>query len=62
MYHRMDQLAEDLRLAEAYYRGRDHRAAANLATSLLEASPWAALLRQLRAECYIAMVSVDVTL
>ncbi|XP_013148655.1 PREDICTED: dnaJ homolog subfamily C member 3 [Papilio polytes] len=54
-YHAMDGLAEELRLAEAYYRGGDQRAAADLATSLLETSPWAAQLRQLRAECYIAM-------
>ncbi|KPJ09977.1 DnaJ-like subfamily C member 3 [Papilio machaon] len=54
-YHAMDGLAEDLRLAEAYYRGGDMRAAADLATRLLELSPWAAQLRQLRAECYIAM-------
>lgn len=57
-YHAMDGLAEELRLAEAYYRGGDQRAAADLATSLLETSPWAAQLRQLRAECYIAMVSI----
>ncbi|XP_023942422.2 dnaJ homolog subfamily C member 3 [Bicyclus anynana] len=55
MYHRVDELAEDLRLAEAYYRGRDYRAAADLATRLLEVSPWSAQLRQLRAECYIAL-------
>ncbi|XP_045542322.1 dnaJ homolog subfamily C member 3 [Papilio machaon] len=54
-YHAMDGLAEDLRLAEAYYRGGDMRATADLATRLLELSPWAAQLRQLRAECYIAM-------
>ncbi|XP_045502734.1 dnaJ homolog subfamily C member 3 [Colias croceus] len=54
-YHRMDELAEELRLAEAYYRGADVRSAAELATRLLEASPWSAHLRQLRAECYIAM-------
>ncbi|XP_039765480.1 dnaJ homolog subfamily C member 3 [Pararge aegeria] len=55
MFRRVDELADELRLAEAYFRGRDHRAAAELATRLLEASPWAAALRQLRAECYIAL-------
>lgn len=53
----MDEYADDLRLAEAYYRGADHRAAVELATRLLEVSPWSAQLRQLRAECYIALVS-----
>ncbi|XP_046968498.1 dnaJ homolog subfamily C member 3 [Vanessa cardui] len=52
---RVDELADELRLAEAYYRGRDHRAAAELATHLLDVSPWSAQLRQLRAECYIAL-------
>ncbi|KAL4703818.1 hypothetical protein ACJJTC_010671, partial [Scirpophaga incertulas] len=52
-YHRVDEYAEELRLAEAYYRGGDFRAAAELATRLLELSPWAAQLRQLRAECYV---------
>ncbi|XP_032511821.2 dnaJ homolog subfamily C member 3 [Danaus plexippus] len=55
LYHRMDGLSEELQLAEAYYRGRDFAAAAELASRLLEASPWAANLRQLRAECYIAL-------
>ncbi|KAL4720169.1 hypothetical protein ACJJTC_019495 [Scirpophaga incertulas] len=55
-YHRVDEYAEELRLAEAYYRGGDFRAAAELATRLLELSPWAAQLRQLRAECYVALV------
>ncbi|XP_068628617.1 dnaJ homolog subfamily C member 3 [Battus philenor] len=54
-YHHMDEYAEELRLAEAYYRGSDYRAAVDLATRLLEISPWAAQLRQLRAECYIAL-------
>ncbi|KAL0849689.1 hypothetical protein ABMA28_011655 [Loxostege sticticalis] len=54
-YHRVDEYADDLRLAEAYYRGADHRAAVELATRLLEVSPWSAQLRQLRAECYIAL-------
>ncbi|XP_063836468.1 dnaJ homolog subfamily C member 3 [Ostrinia nubilalis] len=54
-YHRVDEFAEELRLAEAYYRGGDFRAAADLATRLLELSPWSAQLRQLRAECYIAL-------
>ncbi|XP_072935499.1 dnaJ homolog subfamily C member 3 [Epargyreus clarus] len=54
-YQRMDALAEDLRLVEMYYRGRDYRSALELATQLLEASPWSAQLRQLRAECYIAL-------
>ncbi|GBP58448.1 DnaJ homolog subfamily C member 3 [Eumeta japonica] len=54
-YHRVDELAEQLRLVEAYYRGRDYRAAADLATSLLEISPWSYHLRQLRAECYISL-------
>ncbi|RVE55346.1 hypothetical protein evm_000244 [Chilo suppressalis] len=54
-YHRVDAYAEDMRLVEAYYRGGDFRAAADLATQLLEHAPWAAMLRQIRAECYIAM-------
>lgn len=54
-FGRVDELAEELRLAEAYYRGRDYRAAADLATRLLETSPWSARLRQLRADCYIAL-------
>ncbi|KAG6443974.1 dnaJ homolog subfamily C member 3 [Manduca sexta] len=54
-FHRIDEYIEELRLVEAYYRGGDFRAAAELATSLLEVSPWSAQLRQLRAECYIAM-------
>lgn len=58
-YHQIDGLIEELRLVEAYYRGGDFRAAADLATSLLEVSPWSAMLRQLRAECYIAMVSTQ---
>ncbi|XP_041973560.1 dnaJ homolog subfamily C member 3 [Aricia agestis] len=53
-YHRIDELADDLRLAEAYYRGGEYRAAAELATRLLELSPWSAQLRHLRAQCYIA--------
>lgn len=61
LYHRMDGLSEELQLAEAYYRGRDFAAAAELASRLLEASPWAANLRQLRAECYIALVSYLLT-
>lgn len=55
-YQRIDEYASELRLAEAYYRGGDHRAAADTASRLLDVSPWAAQLRQLRAECYIAMV------
>lgn len=55
-YHKIDEYMEEMRLVEAYYRGGDHRAAAELATRLLEVSPWSAQLRQLRAECYIAMV------
>ncbi|CAG4976823.1 unnamed protein product [Parnassius apollo] len=54
-YHRIDEYADDLRLAEAYYRGGEFRAAVELATRLLEISPWSAHLRQLRAECYIAL-------
>ncbi|XP_049887801.1 dnaJ homolog subfamily C member 3 [Pectinophora gossypiella] len=54
-YHRCDEYAEDMRLAQAYYRGGDFRAAADLATRLLEVSPWAAPLRQLRAESYTAL-------
>ncbi|XP_045514469.1 dnaJ homolog subfamily C member 3 [Pieris brassicae] len=54
-FHRTDELSEELRLAEAYYRGGDFRSASELATRLLEVSPWSATLRQLRAECYIAM-------
>lgn len=54
-YHRIDQYIEELRLVEAYYRGGDYRAAIELATALLEVSPWSAQLRQLRAECYIAL-------
>ncbi|XP_053600998.1 dnaJ homolog subfamily C member 3 [Plodia interpunctella] len=54
-FYKIDEYIDDLRLAEAYYRGGDHRAAADLASSLLEVSPWAAPLRQLRAEAYIAL-------
>lgn len=54
-YHKIDALIEDLRLVEAYYRGGDYRAAVDLATTLLDSSPWAAQLRQLRAECYIGL-------
>ncbi|XP_052750106.1 dnaJ homolog subfamily C member 3 [Galleria mellonella] len=54
-YHKIEQYVEDLQLAEAYYRGGDHRAAADLASRLLEVSPWSAHLRQLRAEAYIAL-------
>ncbi|CAB3220029.1 unnamed protein product [Arctia plantaginis] len=54
-YHRIDELVEELRLVEAYYRGGEFRAAAELATRLLDVSPWSAHLRQLRAECYIAL-------
>ncbi|XP_063634126.1 dnaJ homolog subfamily C member 3 [Cydia splendana] len=54
-YHKIDEYMEDLRLVEAYYRGGDHRAAVELATRLLEVSPWSAQLRQLRAESYIAL-------
>ncbi|KAJ0181502.1 hypothetical protein K1T71_003587 [Dendrolimus kikuchii] len=53
-YYNIDSYIEDLRLVEAYYRGGDFRAAAELASRLLEVSPWSAQLRQLRAECYIA--------
>lgn len=47
-------LAEDVRHAEALHRGGEHAAAAALAARLLEPSPWAAHVRQLRAECHIA--------
>lgn len=56
-YHQIDQLVDDMRLAEAYYRGGDHRACAELVTRLLETSPWSAHLRQLRAQAYTALVS-----
>ncbi|XP_063890715.1 dnaJ homolog subfamily C member 3 [Helicoverpa armigera] len=54
-YHKIDEYIEEFRLAEAYYRGGDYRAAADAATRLLDVSPWSAQLRQLRAECYIAL-------
>ncbi|KAF9415361.1 hypothetical protein HW555_006951 [Spodoptera exigua] len=54
-YHKIDAYIEDLRLVEAYYRGGDYRAAVELATRLLDTSPWSAHLRQLRAECYIGL-------
>ncbi|NP_001296552.1 dnaJ homolog subfamily C member 3 [Bombyx mori] len=54
-YHRIDEYIDDLRLVEAYYRGGDHRAAVELATRLLDVSPWSAHLRQLRAESYVAL-------
>lgn len=57
-YHRIDEYIEELKLVEAYYRGGDYRAAVELATALLEVSPWSAQLRQLRAECYIALVII----
>lgn len=57
-YHHIDGYIEDLRLAEAYYRGGDYSACVELSTRLLEVSPWSAQLRQLRAECYIALVRV----
>lgn len=55
-YHRIPDLSEDMSLAEAYYRGRDFQAAADSVQRILEVCPWAAHLRQLRAECYIAQV------
>ncbi|CAH0723033.1 unnamed protein product, partial [Brenthis ino] len=55
MYMRVDELAEQLRRAQDYARAGEPRAAAELASRLLEASPWAAPLRQLRADCYIEM-------
>ncbi|XP_060810105.1 dnaJ homolog subfamily C member 3 [Amyelois transitella] len=54
-YMKIDQYIEDVQLAEAYYRGGEHRAAAELCSRLLEVSPWSAHLRQLRAESYIAL-------
>ncbi|KAM3957114.1 dnaJ homolog subfamily C member P58IPK [Aphomia sociella] len=54
-YHKIDEYIDELRLAEAYYRGGEHRAVVELGSRLLEASPWAAQLRQLRAEAYIAL-------
>ncbi|KAI5638608.1 dnaJ domain-containing protein [Phthorimaea operculella] len=51
-YHRMDDIAEELKLAEAYYRGGEYRAVVELCTRLLEVSPWSAHIRQLRAESY----------
>lgn len=55
-YHKIDEYIDAMRLTEAYYRGRDFRAAVEMSTQLLEVSPWSAQLRQLRAECYIALV------
>lgn len=61
-YHKIDEYIDDMRLVEAYYRGHDHRACVELASRLLDTSPWAAHLRQLRAECYIALVTYFIIL
>lgn len=58
MYHKIDELVEDVQLAEAYYRGHDFAAAVELTGRLLEYSPWSAHLRQLRAESYIGLNDV----
>ncbi|VVD05492.1 unnamed protein product [Leptidea sinapis] len=54
-YNQCDSWVSEARLAQAYIRGGDHRAAADTLSRLLEVSPWSAALRQLRADCYIAL-------
>ncbi|XP_069676051.1 dnaJ homolog subfamily C member 3 [Periplaneta americana] len=52
---KVEPTRDDISLAKAFVRGRDYRAAVELITKIIEVCPWSSMLRELRADCHVAL-------
>jgi len=52
---KVEPAREDISLAKALVRGKDYKGAIELITKIIEVCPWSSDLRELRADCHVAL-------